>query len=194
MFPELKHGCGRWPSGLGDGGEIIDQIRALIPGLISIGDREDVASFSTKNPLTGGGWDGLTALSMGAIGITVLLALSVHALVSVSMGRIDLAVIQVSGFSRLDLFLSLATERLIIAVLAIAAGSAMGYWPGLEILEQMDLTPRGDAPVPPLVPSVNRWLMAGVLSGLLAASVLSVGFATLAALRLKPSEALRGGA
>ena len=110
------------------------------------------------------------------------------------MGRIGLVVSQVLGFSLLDLFLSLATERLIIAVLAIAAGSAMGYWPGLEILEQMDLTPRGDAPVPPLVPSVNRWLMAGVLSGLLAASVLSVGFATLAALRLKPSEALRGGA
>ena len=173
---------------------IIVQIRDLIPGLITIRDREDVASFSAKNPLTGGGWDGLTALSMGAIGITVLLAFSVHALVSVSMGRIDLAVIQVLGFSRLDLFLSLATERLIIAVLAIAAGSAMGYWPGLEILELMDLTPRGGAPVPPLVPSVNRWLMAGALSGLLAASVLSVGFATLAALRLKPSEVLRGGA
>ena len=80
-------------SGRGDEGEIIDQIRVLIPGLISIRDREYVASFSAKNPLTGGGWDGLTALSMGAIGITVLLALSVHALVSVSMGRIDLAVI-----------------------------------------------------------------------------------------------------
>jgi ABC-type antimicrobial peptide transport system permease subunit len=173
---------------------IIDQIRDLIPGLISIRDREDVALVSAKNPLTGGGWDGLTALSMGAIGITVLLALSVHALVSVSMGRIDLSVIQVLGFSRLDLFLSLATERLIVAVLAIAAGSAMGYWPGLEILELVDLTPRGDAPVPPLVPSVNRWLMAGALSGLLAASVLSVGFATLAALRLKPSEVVRGGA
>ena len=48
--------------------------------------REDVASFSEKNPQTGGGWGGLTALSMGPIGITVLLALSVHALLSVSMG------------------------------------------------------------------------------------------------------------
>ena len=110
------------------------------------------------------------------------------------MGRIHLAVIKILGILRLDLFLSLATARLIIAVLAIASGSAMGYWPGLEILDLMDLTPRGDARLPPLVPSVNRWLMAGALSGLLAASVLSVGFATLAALRLKPSEALRGGA
>ncbi len=57
----------------------------------------------------------------------------------------------------------------------------------------MDLTPQGDAPVPPLMPSIQGWLMAGVLSGLLAASVLSVGFAAVAARRLNPAEVLRGG-
>ncbi len=172
---------------------VIDQIPDQIPGLISIRDRELAAELAGRNPLAGGGWDGLTAFSMVAIGIAVLLTLTVHALVSIRMGRMDLAVARVLGFSRRQFFLSLATERLIVAVLAIAAGAAMGYWPGLEILELVDLTPQGDDPVPPLMPSIQGWLMAGVLSGLLAASVLSVGFAAVAARRLNPAEVLRGG-
>ena len=108
-----------------------------------------------RNPLAGGGWNGLTIFSMAAIGIAVLLTLTVHALVSIRMGRMDLAVTRVLGFSRRQIFLSLATERLIISVLGIAAGAGMGYWPGLEVLELVDLTSQGSHPVPPLLPSVQ---------------------------------------
>lgn len=173
--------------------QVVAQITDRIPGYFSVRDRELVAEMAGRNPLAGGGWDGLTIFSMVAIGVAVLLALTVHAMVSIRMGRMDLAVARVLGFSHRQFFLSLATERLIVAVLAIAAGAAMGYWPGIEILELVDLTPQGDAPVPPLTPSIKVWLMAGVLSGLLAASVLSVGFAAVAARRLNPAEVLRGG-
>ncbi|MCH7737145.1 MAG: hypothetical protein IH872_07055 [Chloroflexi bacterium] len=173
--------------------QVAADIGELIPGLLSVKDSETAASLAKRNPLAGGGWNGLTIFSMVAIGIAVLLTLTVHALVSIRMGRMDLAVVRVLGFSRRQFFLSLATERLIIAVLAIAAGAAMGYWPGLEVLELVDLTPQGDAPVPPLLPSVQGWLMAGVLTGLLAAAALSVGFAVVAALRLNTAEVLRGG-
>ena len=63
----------------------------------------------------------------------------------------------------------------------------------LQILELVDLTPQGNAPVPPMVPSVNVGLMVGVLAGLLAGAALSVGFAVVAARRLNTSEVLRGG-
>jgi ABC-type antimicrobial peptide transport system permease subunit len=172
---------------------VIVQIDEVIAGLISVRDAEAVASLAERNPLAGGAWNGLTIFSMIAIGIAVLLTLTVHALVSIKMGRMDLAVAQALGFSRRQSFLSLATERMIIAVLAIAAGAAMGYWPGLEILELMDLTPQGDAPVLPLLPSVQGWLMAGVLVGLLAAAALSVAFAVVATRRLNTAEVLRGG-
>lgn len=172
---------------------VIAQVPERIRGLISIRDRESVADFAERNPLAGGGWNGLTIFSMVAIGIAVLLTLTVHAIVSIRMGRMDLAVARVLGFSRRQLFLSLATERLIVAVLAIAAGAAMGYWPGLEVLELVDLSPQGGGSVPPFAPSVQGWLMAGVLSGLLAASLLSVGFAVVAARRLNTAEVLRGG-
>ena len=173
--------------------QVVAEIRELIPGLVSVKDSELAASLAERNPLAGGGWNGLTIFSMVAIGIAVLLTLTVHALVSIRMGRMDLAVVRVLGFSHRQFLLSLAAERLIIAVLAIAAGAAMGYWPGLEILELVDLTPQGGDPVPPLVPSVQGWLMAGVLAGLLAVAALSVAFAVVAARRLNTAEILRGG-
>jgi len=173
--------------------QVTAQIGEAITGLVAVRDSESVAAQAERNPLAGGGWNGLTVFSMVAIGIAVLLTLTVHALVSIRMGRMDLAVARALGFSRRQFFLSLATERTIIAVLAVAAGAAMGYWPGLEILELMDLTPQGDTPVPPMVPSVQGWLMAGVIAGLLAAAAFSVGFATVAARRLNTAEVLRGG-
>ena len=173
--------------------QAVAEIPEVIPGAVFIRDREAVAELAGRNPLAGGGWDGLTIFSMAAIGIAVLLTLAVHALVSIRIGRMDMAVARVLGFSHRQFFLSLATERLIVAVLAIAAGAAMGYWPGLMLLELVDLTPQGDTPVPPLTPSIEGWLMTGVLSGLLAAAILSVGFAAMAARRLNPAEVLRGG-
>ena len=173
--------------------QVLAAVRELVPSLVSIRDSAAIASLAERNPLAGGGWNGLTIFSMAAIGMAVLLTLTVHALVSIRMGRMDLAVARVLGFSRRQFFLSLATERLIIAVLAISAGAAMGYWPGLEVLELVDLTPQGNDPVPPLMPSVKGWLMAAVLVGLLAASALSVAFAVVAARRLNTAEVLRGG-
>jgi hypothetical protein len=176
-----------------DRSQVILRIAEAAPGLITVRDGEATAALAERNPLAGGGWDGLTIFSMAAIGIAVLLTLTVHSLVSIRTGRMDLAVARVLGFSSGQFFLSLAAERMIIAVLAIAAGAAMGYWPGLEILELVDLTPQGAAPVPPLLPSVKGWLMAGVLGGLLGAAILSVGFAVVAARRLNTAEVLRGG-
>ena len=173
---------------------LLVEIPDLMPGFVSVRDREAMAELAGRNPLAGGGWNGLTIISMVSIGIAVLLTLTVHALVSIRMGRMDLSVARVLGFSRRQFILSLATERLIMAVVAITAGAAMGYWPGLQLLDLVDLTPQGDAPVPPLAPAVSGWLMAGVLSGLAGASALSVGLAVVAVRRLNTAEVLRGGA
>ncbi|SUZ57453.1 uncharacterized protein METZ01_LOCUS10307 [marine metagenome] len=176
-----------------DRGQVAEAVGELMPGLISVRDSAAVASLAERNPLAGGGWNGLTIFSMAAIGIAVLLTLTVHALVSIRMGRMDVAVTRVLGFSHRQFFLALATERLIIAMLAIAAGAAIGYWPGLEVLELVDLTPQGNDPVPPLSPSVQGWMLTGVLAGLFAVSALSVAFAAVAARRLNTAEVLRGG-
>ena len=150
--------------------QVVARINEAIRRPVAIRDAESVAAVSERNPLAGGGWNGLTIFSMVAIGVAVLLTLIVHAVVSVRMGKMDLAVARALGFSRRQFVLSLATERTIIAVLAIVAGAAIGYWPGLEILGLMDLTPQGEVPVPPMVPSAQASLMYGVIAGLVVAA------------------------
>ena len=173
--------------------QVIAQINEAILRPVAIRDAESVAALAERNPLAGGGWNGLTIFSMVAIGVAVLLTLIVHAVVSVRMGKTDLAVARALGFSRRQFVLSLATERTIIAVLAIVAGAAIGYWPGLEILGLMDLTPQGEVPVPPMVPSAQASLMYGVIAGLVVAAAFSVWLAVVAERRLDTAEVLRGG-
>ena len=173
--------------------EVVARIGEVIPGLVTVRDSKSVADLAERNPLAGGGWNGLTMFSMVAIGIAVFLTLTVHAVVSIRMGRVDLAVARALGLSRGQIFLSMAMERSVIVVLAVVTGGVMGYWPGLEILELIDLTPRGAAPVPPMLPSVQVWLVFGVISGLVAISAFSVGLAAIAAMRLNTAEVLRSG-
>jgi len=173
--------------------EVVARIGEVIPGLVTVRDSQSVADLAERNPLAGGGWNGLTMFSMVAIGIAVFLTLTVHAVVSIRMGRVDLAVARALGLSRGQIFLSMAMERSVIVVLAVVTGGVMGYWPGLEILELIDLTPRGAAPVPHMLPSVQVWLVFGVISGLVAISAFSVGLAAVAAMRLNTAEVLRSG-
>ncbi len=169
-------------------------VSARLPVLHSLVDREQVADLAESNPLAGGGWDGLTALGMGAIGTAVVLTLSVFSTVSVRSGKTDLSVARALGFSRSQFLLSVLVERLLIAVAAIAAGAAIGYWPGLELVEIMDLTPRGLPAVPPLVPVVQGWLLALVLGGLGAATMASVLLTVVQARRLDTANILRESA
>jgi putative ABC transport system permease protein len=173
--------------------QVKSQVIAQLPALQTVVDREQAADLAESNPLAGGGWDGLTALGMTAIGIAVVLTLGVYAAVSVRTGRTDLAVARALGFSRSQFLLSVSVERLLIAALAITAGAAIGYWPGLELIELMDLSPGGLPAVPPLVPAVQGWLLAVVLAGLSAASVASVLLTVVQARRLNTAATLREG-
>ena len=173
--------------------QVKSEVTAQLAALQSVVDREQAADLAESNPLAGGGWDGLTALGMTAVGIAVVLTLGVYAAVSVHTGRTDLAVARAIGFSRGQFLLSVSVERLLIAALAIAAGAAIGYWPGLELIELMDLSPRGLPAVPPLVPAVQGWLLALVLAGLSVASVASVLLTVVQARRLNTAETLREG-
>ena len=172
---------------------VADQLSEELSGFFFLRDREKVADLAERNPLAGGGWNGLTALSMVAIGIAVVLTLAVYTVVSVRASRMDLAVAGALGFSRGQVILSLGVERVVISVLAIAAGAAIGYWPGLEIVGLLDFTPSGRPAPPPLVPAVQVWLMAAVLAGLGVAAMLSMLFAAVRVRQLNTAEVLRSG-
>ena len=172
---------------------VIADVTSVLPILATVSDRNEKAEQASRNPLAGGGWNGLTGLSMAGIGLAVVTALLLYSAASVRAARVDTAVAKAMGLSRVQLFLSQAAERWLLGGVAIVAGAAMGYWPGLELVQLLDVTPNGASPVPPMIPDVHWLLLISVLAGLSTAVMLSAVFAALLARNLNPVDVLREG-
>ena len=171
---------------------VIADVTQLLPPLASVTDRQREAVKASRNPLAGGGWNGLTGLSMAGIGLVVLTALLLHSRASARAGSVDTAVAKALGMSNPQLFLSLGAEKWLMGGVAIVTGAAIGYWPGLELVRLLDPTSRGTGPVPPMIPDVHGLLLFSVLIGLAAALVASTVLAAILAHRAKPFDVLRG--
>ena len=176
-----------------DRDETILAIRRQLPRFASVRDRDAAVQLAQRNPLAGGGWKGLTVLSVSTLTVAVVLALAAYAAAAVQAGRVDLTVVRALGFSRLQVVLLLALERIVVAVLGIAAGSAIGFWLSRWVLGFLDITASGRPLVPPLIVTVHSGLLALVFVNLVAALVATTIFAALSARRLKASEILRAG-
>ena len=173
---------------------VIADIESELPPLVSVVDRSAAAERASRNPLAGGGWNGLTGLGIGAMGLVVGIASLLHGVAAARAARVDMAVAIALGLSRRQLLLTLLAEKWLTAGAAIVAGAAIGYWPGLQLIRMLDLTPGGSVPVPPLVPEIHGLLLAVVLAVLAASVVGSALFSAVLARRDRPADVLRMGA
>ena len=171
--------------------DVVSEIESTLPALISVIDRTAVADRASLNPLAGGGWDGLTGLSIAAVGIAVGIASLLYGAASARATRVDNAVARALGLSGRQLFLTLLAERWLMAGAAIVAGAAIGYWPGLQLIEMLELTTDRTAPLPPIIPQVHELLLSLVLAGLTAAVMASAIYSAVLARRERPAEVLR---
>ena len=171
--------------------EAINSIREQLPPFTYLRDRDTVADLAQRNPLAGGGWNGLTIVNMSALTIVVVLALAVYAHTSLRVARVDLSVVRALGLSRGQLLLSLALERLVVAVIGISAGTASGLWLSDWVLGYLDITAGGGTKVPPMAFTVQYWLIGLVFLELVAALVGVTLFASRLAGKLKASDILR---
>ncbi len=180
----------------GDGADrdqVVLGLAERLPGFVSVQDRDALVEVARRDPLAGGGWNGLTILGLSAVTMAVVLTLAMHAAVAIHTSRVDLTVVRALGFSRAQIFLSLSLERLLVAALGLGAGGAIGFWLAGWVLGFLDVTSSGRPVIPPMAVSVQGWLAALVFAGLLAASLLSLLFATFRARRLKVPDILRTG-
>ena len=173
--------------------ETLDAIRDTLPFPVLMGDSERSVGQAQRNPLAGGGWNGLTLLGISAVAIAVLFALVTFAIVSVRSNRMDLTIVKVLGLTERQVLLGLTLERMLVAIIGIAAGSGMGIWLAHSVLSLLDRTPSGRPLVPPIVVSVEGWLVALMLVELLAAMALAALVASQSARRLKTPDILRVG-
>ena len=184
-----------WASVQGDADrvQVVASLHERIGAFVSIKDRDLLVETARRNPLAGGGWNGLTFLSMTAITVAVLLTLVIHSLVAIHTGRVDLAVARTLGFSRLQLALSLALERGLTAIFGLVVGSVVGIWLSRWVLGFMDIDARGRPIIPPMVLEVQDGLVVGALGGLIAATLLGLLVAVVFVRRLNVPDVLRAG-
>lgn len=173
--------------------EVISRIADELPPLVSVVDRDAVAQRASRNPLAGGGWNGLTGLGIGAMGLAVGIASLLYSVAAARAARVDMAVAAALGLSGRQMLLAVLAEKWLMAGAAILAGAAIGYWPGLELIRMLDLTPGGAVPVPPMVPEVHGPLLVLVLAGLGVAVMGSALYSAVLARRDRPAEVLRMG-
>ena len=146
-----------------------------------------------RNPLAGGGWNGLTLLSITTLTMAVLIALATHAVVSIRAGRVELTVVRALGFSRIQIFLALAMERVVVSLLGSIMGGAVGYLLARWVLGLLDQTAGGQAVVPPAIFATQGWIVAVSILCLVLASLAAIFLAVWSAGRLKPCDVLRSG-
>jgi hypothetical protein len=174
-----------------DRNEVIGDLKADLQPSAQIRDRDLAVDTAQRNPLAGGGWNGLTILSIAALSMAVVLALGTHAVVSVVDGRVDLTVARSLGLSKMQVLLSLVLERSVIAVLGIITGSVVGYLLSRWVLNFLDTTASGRDIVPPVVFTADIGIIILTFACLIAAAVLAVAVAVVFARRLRPSDILR---
>ena len=181
-----------------DGGEssysredIVSQIEDAAPPLTRVINRDAVANRAALNPLAGGGWDGLTGLSIAAVGVAVGIASLLYGAAAARATRVDNAVARALGLSARQLFLTLLVERWLMAGAAILSGAAIGYWPGLQLIQRLEIAPGSTEVLPPMIPQVHELLLSLVLAGLLLAVMGSAIYSAVLARRDRPAEALR---
>ena len=170
---------------------VIGDIDRALPPLTFVTDRTAVADRASRNPLAGGGWDGLTGLGIAAVGIAVGVASLLYGATAARAARVDYAVAAALGLSGRQLLLTLLAERWLMAGAAIVVGAVIGYWPGLQLMERLEITPGGAALLPPMIPQVHELLLGLVLAGLITAVTGSALYSAFLARRERPAEVLR---
>ena len=173
--------------------QTISDLKEELPLFASIEDRDAAVSIALRNPLAGGGWNSLTLLAIMALTIAVVLALGTHAAVAVQSGRVELTIGRALGFSRIQLFLSLALERVMVLAVGIGVGSAVGIGMAWWVLGFLNRSPTGKEVIPTMILTTEPLIIASTLISLGFAALLATFLALLLSSRLRASDILRTG-
>ena len=168
---------------LGAGADRAGTVAALeeiTGGLARVRDQEEEARLARGNPLSGAGLGGVAWLALGTLSGVALLGLLLYAGLAARRSRMEMGLLWALGLSRRQVGVVLALEELLLAVVGLAVGAALGTALGGWSLQYLDVTSGGQTLTPPIDVIVDRGVATLAYLGVAAAAVL----ATLLALHL----------
>ena len=179
---------------LGPGADRAATVAALeesTRGLARVRDQEAEARLARGNPLSGAGLGGVAWLALGTLSGVAVLGLLLYAGLAARRSRMEMGLLWALGLSRRQVGVVLALEELLLAVVGLGVGAALGTALGGWSLQYLDVSSGGQTLTPPIDVIVD-WVVASLAyAGVAAAAVLATLLALLLFRRTHIHEALR---
>ena len=170
---------------------VVSDIKAQVGPGPSVLDSQDLLKRAQHDPLSGRSWKGLAILSVVTLAASVAITCIVQGAASIQARRVELVVLRTLGLSSAFLKLSVVVELGLSAFLGMLTGTATGLFLAIWALERLDTTFGGLRTIPPLIVTIQPWLLVTIFAVLFGASVLAISVTSSIGDRLRAFRVLR---
>lgn len=160
----------------------------------------DVASRAGRraaiedDPLVVAAWNGLFVGALAAVAVAGAYALSVLTVLGARARRTEFAVLRSIGLRPRQVLTLVAIEQIVVLLVGLGLGIALGFAGHSVLLDLFALTPEGRQVLPPLAFRVDWTSLGVVLAGAGGLLLLTLAGSLLALRRIELQRALRGAA
>ena len=123
-------------------------------------DIDAIRNLQDEDPLVAAGWEGLLFLTFIAIVLLAALGFLVASVLVAQQQQGEFAVLRTMGFSLPQVLLVVGVEKILIIVVSMALGTAVGLQLGTMMLEFVGFVETGETVLPPFV-TVTDWATIG---------------------------------
>ena len=169
----------------------VETLAAL--GAATIHDAESTLLEQQEDPLVAAGWNGILAISFGAVLLLSAIGFIVYSYLSAQQRGLEFAILRTLGFSRVQVFTVVFVEQSFIVIAGMGLGTIVGFQIGRIMMDFLGTNERGDNVLPPFLLAVS-WPEIFAVWGILGAVfVVTIAAVVLLYLRLAVHRALRIG-
>lgn len=157
-------------------------------------DVSAIRNLQDEDPLVAAGWEGLLFLTFIAIVLLAALGFLVASVLVAQQQQGEFAVLRTVGFSLPQVLLVVGIEKILIIVVSMALGTAVGLQLGTMMLEFVGFVETGETVLPPFV-TVTDWATIGGAYSVLGLVFLgAIGIIVALYMRMTIGQILRIGA
>ncbi len=146
-----------------------------------------------EDPLVAAGWEGILAISFGAVLLLSAIGFIVYSYLTAQQRGLEFAILRTLGFSRIQVFTVVMVEQAFVIVAGMGLGTVVGLQIGQLMMDFLATDERGREVLPPFLLAVS-WPQVFVVWGILGAVfATTIAAVVLLYLRLAVHRALRIG-
>lgn len=146
-----------------------------------------------EDPLVAAGWEGILAISFGAVLLLSAIGFIVYSYLTAQQRGLEFAILRTLGFSRVQVFTVVMVEQAFVIVAGMGLGTIVGLQIGRLMMDFLATDERGREVLPPFLLAVS-WPQVFVVWGILGAVfATTIAAVVLLYLRLAVHRALRIG-